>query len=308
MGRKKPPKRIVCGPIRCCIYCGASDVELSDEHIVPAGLNGTWTIPEASCGSCSKITGELERLVLRGNLLGPRVSLGFFTRDPTDRPKSLLLRIDNQEHDVPADQHPVNLMLLEFVPAGIWAGTIYGPGVHLTGYAAYSSRDRIENLVRPRVPNPLLRVKQPAARISISQPYDYKAGELEAFLRMLAKIGYCAVVAKAGIHRIQGGWIQRVILGNYSHIHHFVGSVPQNMPLSELPPAVTRPESSHSPDKPHEFHRVTVDQNRGFWHAYIQLFRHFFAGNPPIYHVVVGEVARQAADQSPRICAQHPTG
>jgi hypothetical protein len=218
------------------------------------------------------------------------------------------LRIDNQEHDVPADQHPVNLMLLEFVPPGIWAGTIYGPGVHLTGYAAYSSLDRIENLVRPRVSNPSLRVRQPGVRTHVSQAYDYKTIELEAFLRMLAKIGYCAVVAKVGIHRIQGGWIQRVILENHPHIHQFVGSVPQNMPLSALPPAVTRPEFSHSPDKPHEIHRVTVNQDRGFWHTYIQLFHHFFAGNPPIYHVVVGEVACQAADQSPRICAQHPTG
>lgn len=290
MGRKKPPKRNVCDPVQCCIYCGARGIRLSDEHIIPAGLNGTWTIPKASCPSCSKITGEIERVVLRGSLLGPRAALDFFTRDPNDRPKSLPMSINDQELYVDTNQHPVNLTLLEFVPPGIWAGKIYEPGVHLVGYAVYSSLDRFVNLIQNRTFIPRSEARGLPTPTRVSHQYTYKAGEPEAFLRMLAKIGYCAVVAKVGMHRIWGDWIRHVILGRHSHIHHFVGSVPQGVPISVLPPAITYPEPSHSPDKPHEFHRVTVNQHRGFWHAYIQLFRHFFDGAPPIYHVIVGGV------------------
>lgn len=47
-----------------CIYCNAVG-ELTKEHIVPFGLNGNMTLPEASCGACQKITSDIERFILR---------------------------------------------------------------------------------------------------------------------------------------------------------------------------------------------------------------------------------------------------
>jgi len=43
-----------------CIYCGASDVKLSDEHIVPLAFGGQHVIQEASCSDCAKITSNLK--------------------------------------------------------------------------------------------------------------------------------------------------------------------------------------------------------------------------------------------------------
>ncbi len=51
-----------------CIYCGSA-VNLTDEHIVPFGLEGVTQLKKASCLCCNKITSPLEAHVL-GHYLG----------------------------------------------------------------------------------------------------------------------------------------------------------------------------------------------------------------------------------------------
>lgn len=49
-----------------CIYCGATDSPLTDEHILPDGLGGTHELLQASCEACAKlINKEFESWVLR---------------------------------------------------------------------------------------------------------------------------------------------------------------------------------------------------------------------------------------------------
>jgi hypothetical protein len=45
-----------------CIYCGAlgTDVELTDEHIIPLSLGGKAVILDGSCKACAKETTKLE--------------------------------------------------------------------------------------------------------------------------------------------------------------------------------------------------------------------------------------------------------
>ena len=52
-----------------CIYCGRSDVKLTDEHIVPLSLGGFHVLLKASCRDCNKITSKFELEVMR-NLWG----------------------------------------------------------------------------------------------------------------------------------------------------------------------------------------------------------------------------------------------
>jgi len=40
--------RMVLRRIGKCIYCGSTEA-LSDEHIIPLGLNGAWILEQASC-------------------------------------------------------------------------------------------------------------------------------------------------------------------------------------------------------------------------------------------------------------------
>ncbi|MBN8543189.1 MAG: hypothetical protein J0M34_02890 [Alphaproteobacteria bacterium] len=75
-----------------CIYCD-STLNLTDEHIIPYGIGGTWKIPDASCKSCAKITTSFERTCQR-IILGPlRMYYDMPTRRPQERPETLPLKV-----------------------------------------------------------------------------------------------------------------------------------------------------------------------------------------------------------------------
>lgn len=284
--RKRAPKKFASEPVGECIYCGSTEARLTDEHIIPAGLNGTWVVPAASCSACAATISRAELLVQRGALLSPRASLGLFTRNPDDRPMTLPLTVNGVPVDVPASEYPGFLTLLEFEPPGFWSGKLCPPGVvRVRGFATRLDRERLERLARQALG------EAEAGEVSVSWSVEFSTEELEALQRVLAKIAYCAVVAQQGRRAVRSTYLQDVILGNNPFSAHFVGTVPMETPLSALPVAVTRFEVSPESDKPTEFHRVTTHRSKGMWHAYVQLFRGFYGGDAPIHHVVVGEVA-----------------
>lgn len=65
------------GPVGRCIYCGAVDKPLSDEHIIPDGLGGRDILPKSSCAACAKITGRHEQMVMRHAVWPLRQALGM---------------------------------------------------------------------------------------------------------------------------------------------------------------------------------------------------------------------------------------
>ena len=70
-----------------CIYCGASEGKLSDEHVTPFGLNGRLVLLKASCEKCARITSSVERRILRGMLFAARAELGTRSRGSSRRAK-----------------------------------------------------------------------------------------------------------------------------------------------------------------------------------------------------------------------------
>ena len=78
------------GSIGQCVYCGSKD-GLSDEHIVPFGLNGNLILEKVSCPACARITSETELRVLRGFMHRARTVGGFRTRRPKQRPEKIPL-------------------------------------------------------------------------------------------------------------------------------------------------------------------------------------------------------------------------
>lgn len=65
-------------PANECIYCGAKDVPLTDEHPVPNGMNSNHILPRACCKPCQKIINEeFEQFCLRTVLSNLRAILGF---------------------------------------------------------------------------------------------------------------------------------------------------------------------------------------------------------------------------------------
>lgn len=65
-----------------CIYCGARDRPLTDEHIIPYSLNGNLVMMSASCTECAVHTSKVERWVTK-DYFGPlRNALNLPTRRP----------------------------------------------------------------------------------------------------------------------------------------------------------------------------------------------------------------------------------
>jgi hypothetical protein len=97
-----------------CIYCG-SEKNLTDEHVVPYGLKGSWKLLKASCANCSKITSVFERFVLRSQFMLPRADLKLPTYHPKKRPKEFSFEVErNGVVDNSHDRFTINYYLFSF--------------------------------------------------------------------------------------------------------------------------------------------------------------------------------------------------
>jgi len=97
-----------------CIYCG-SEENLTDEHVVPYGLNGPWKLLKASCANCSKITSVFERFVLRSQFMLPRAALKLPKYHPKKRPKEFSFEVErNGVVDNSHDRFTINYYLFSF--------------------------------------------------------------------------------------------------------------------------------------------------------------------------------------------------
>src|SRR5271157_403593 len=86
------------GPTRvksfgACIYCGATGVRLTDEHIVPLSLGGAHILEAASCDNCAKITTRFENDVARGLWGDARIAYNAPTRHKKNVQRISFLKI-----------------------------------------------------------------------------------------------------------------------------------------------------------------------------------------------------------------------
>lgn len=83
--------------INHCIYCGASDVKLGREHVMPFGMQGRMVLPKSSCDKCSLITGRIENFVLGRMLIDLRIRYGLKSRkgSKNQRPKGFDVTVEN---------------------------------------------------------------------------------------------------------------------------------------------------------------------------------------------------------------------
>jgi hypothetical protein len=244
-----------------CIYCGATS-GLSREHAVPYGINGPWTLLKASCGDCRDITRRFEHETLRGLLPALRAVFRMQTRHKQDRPKTLPLLVVTKGVDrfvqVPLNEFPVFLPVIEFPPPGIVAGRplVAGIGPPVLDARHLAGPSRVD-----------LAAKFPEA--------DYIGARMtfasEDFGRTLAKIGFCAGVFALGLKPFRETPIRDVILGRDECIGHWVGS----WTGEEQNPAKG-------------LHAMRVTAGGQDIHVILRLFAQFHA---PEYHVALGPAA-----------------
>jgi hypothetical protein len=207
-------------PVGRCIYCGARS-ELTDEHIIPLGLNGDWILPKASCSACATVTSKFEMAVLRGPLLQARLGLGLRSRRRKQQPTSLpfLVTRDGIQRDehLPVAQGLNSVLLPIFAEPGFFRSDC-PEGISVTGwYHAHYNR----------TPQTVL-TDLDAERIGVEVRYP-----VVEFAQMLAKIAYAYAVAVAGAEAVHSPWPLAAIMGSRNDIGCWVGTSNDAAPAPE---------------------------------------------------------------------------
>lgn len=250
-------------PVGQCIYCGAKDVPLGREHIIPLALNGDRILPEASCPNCSKVTSKIERYVTKTMFGAFRAKTNMQTRRPKKRPTDYPISIKKEGVPelvvkVPTAEHPHTLLLPRIPPARYLGGLPDEPDKPVDCvWWVYSDNSKFEDA---------------------AEKFGITDGQLSAGLcdpsklsQMLAKIGHCAAVAEFGFNSFRPLALD-LALGRSESINYLVGCRVKPDP---------KPQSD---DDLHDV-RCYVRKHDNVIVAEIGLFINLGA---PRYHVVVG--------------------
>jgi len=100
-----------------CIYCGATEPPLCDEHVIPFSLGGHLLLPKASCKECEGETHAFEGKTVGTTLRNIRLRYGFPTRHKKQRETHVEIgTIDEQGRPgrakVPVTEYPVGACFL----------------------------------------------------------------------------------------------------------------------------------------------------------------------------------------------------
>ena len=254
------------GPISCCVYCGAIE-ELSNEHVVPLGLDGTIQLVKASCPECCKITGKFEGAVLRTMFGNMRIRHGMASRRRGKRPSMLpAIAVSGGVEaaiDIPSEQHPAPAPVIWFKYPAILEGREPCPTPFTVSIVATKGVEPNE-------------VGADALRFSIGLA-------VPEFCQMLAKIAHCATVMSLGIDGFDPLLIP-AILGQ-ENASNYVGGSPDMQPCRGTTDKRNMHELSVHPQEP--------EQTSGMIAVRIRLFSNWMDSGQlltgmPIYWVASG--------------------
>jgi len=251
-------------PVKICIYCRASGVPLTDEHVIPYALNGNWVLPEASCKDCAAITGGIEQVILRGELRHLRTALGFQTRRRRERPATVQIRANNRIVEVPIKDCPIIMPFVRFPAPGL-----------LENRPSKNGIDAIGEAVVKWGPDP----QEFAKKHGFHQLSFEKTIAPAIFARMIVKIGYAHAVARFGLEAFRDDLVTDVILGRSERVGDVVGCIQQEFPVLRNP-------------YDHILQPVVYKGGLSRDDRLLAIRVKLFAGCPtPVYEVVVARVA-----------------
>jgi hypothetical protein len=252
-------------PVGCCIYCGASEGALTDEHIVPYALNGNWVLPKASCKKCEGITGWVEQQILRGELLHLRAALAFQTRRPSERPSTVSICADDRNVEVPISDCPIVMPFIRFPIPGLLDARPSKIGIDAIGTIG----------IRCAGPEP----EEFAKRYGFRKLSFQRTLAPAFFARMISKIAYSHAVARFGPSALVDEFVTDIILGKSERIGDIVGCVSSDLPA---------PQFTHEHVLRPAVYKGGLSGEERLLTVQVKLF----AGLPtPVYEVVLGRPA-----------------
>lgn len=196
-------------PLRCCMYCLARGVALSEEHLIPRSLGGRHTLQDAVCEPCRVRTGRMEQATLDREFAVPRTLLALKRRrargaGPARLPPIALEGGPDPAAPLDSATFPRRFALPLFEQAGLLAEV-----------------DRAQE--PPRVACAPCRLRLGNAR------HDNTAAapalpDPQAYALSIAKWAYGMAVAAGGLHGCDMDAMRDLLAGRREDVFNFVGT------------------------------------------------------------------------------------
>jgi hypothetical protein len=210
--------------VGCCIYCGETRGQLTEEHVSPYALNGCVTLLDASCPQCSKATTKVEEYVLRRMWGAARAEMGYRTRHKRGAhdlyPLTVIQGGVKTTREVPLKDALKIIELPIFKAPAILDGRAFLDGIECISRDQFVLVEQKENL---------------ATRIGVDEvcPPDC---DPEIFGRFVAKCSYGYAIERYGINAFESIYVRSAILGNTKDIGRWVGSPDtRELPVRKTP-------------------------------------------------------------------------
>ncbi|MFL6698457.1 MAG: hypothetical protein ACJ8GJ_14940, partial [Vitreoscilla sp.] len=203
-------------PLARCMYCLASGVPRTEEHLIPRALGGRATLRDAVCEPCRRITGRLEHATLEREFLVPKTLLALKRRRARGKGPSRLPAIlcvgDQTPSTTTADTFPRSFCLPAFEPARL-----------------LTDADR---------PNALPRIDFIECRLNLGTPTRQANAAATplvdplAYAQSIAKWAYALAVAERGLECCDTQAMRDLLLGKRDDAFAFVGTPCPRAPAS----------------------------------------------------------------------------
>ena len=247
------------GPVGRCIYCGATNVHLGNEHTLPKSLGGggTLVLQKASCLACGAITSKFERHVSRDLFSAVRAKHNLPTKHKDKRPTRLPLSVQRGKAEeiinVPIEVYPALVPLPLFAPPAYIDKRSYSSGIDVVGHALFGP--------------PVQEIRDRLNIDGFTVTITHKGLDLA---RLIAKIAYGFAIRTFGPGIIDTAYVRPAILNlnQINDVGRWVGCVTQ-------PP----------PSKMSNLHEMKLSVTNGDIYVYVRLFANY---GTPEYLVITG--------------------
>jgi hypothetical protein len=246
------------------MYCLATGVPLSEEHLIPQSLGGRLTLRDAVCDPCRVSTGRLEQATLAREFIVPKTLLALKRKRARGAgPRALpaisitpLLAHDDVEATILARptsaDFPRRFSLPVFEPAGLLAGVA-----------------RATSPLPTRFVDCHLRIGNPRRDTTA---HAVPLVEAFAFGYSIAKWAYGIAVAERGLDGFDGDPLRRLLADRSGAVFDFVGN----------------PAHAQAPD-PRSLHSHSLQEREGWLTVLLNVLGS--AGMSP-YEVLVGALPK----------------
>lgn len=195
-----------------CIYCFKSDVELSDEHVMPKALGGQATLQRASCKDCADITSKIIRKITKGekSIFGKaRVVLGMPSRRSAQQPINSIQEVVD---------HTTRKLHRRSVPTKELIDSILLPIYPLPGVISGIKSTEIHSNEAQ-----LINANHSLAELNKTYLSKHK-GDVRDLALLLALIAYCHCVYEFGLDAVADSPLRLLILGFKKDLGTWVGT------------------------------------------------------------------------------------